>query len=301
MRKCAAVAAVIALMAAAFFLPEVLSAWNDRQLLNSLSIETQSEEREGFAESLQLTVAEKLLLLREGNLVAMELRGEVVQGMNVSVSAPDGEAFWAVTYLEDGEERELPPELKSANEAEIEAYQSEEKELWEARLAAVLAEVRSLQDMGGLPELWSADAELEYTGYGEILYMDAGTQVSFQVYHITVSCTPYTLDMMVDVQSGRILSFSLQWGWGGSPNWGPRGAAGFGPVWRNYWGMDMVSSSWYNDYTKSILEQAETKVATNGDTQAHGQISFTFDGQSVSIPLDCAAYGGRYCAISWNT
>ena len=63
--------AAAALLAAAFFLPAALSQWGDRRLLDEPHITRQDEEREGFAESLQLSVAEKLFLLRSGSAVCV--------------------------------------------------------------------------------------------------------------------------------------------------------------------------------------------------------------------------------------
>ena len=72
MSKLLAIALTALLMAAAFFLPAQLSHWNDRLLLDEPHI-FQEEEREGFARSVGLTVAEKVLLLRGGNLDSLNL------------------------------------------------------------------------------------------------------------------------------------------------------------------------------------------------------------------------------------
>ena len=162
-------------------------------------------------------------------------------------------------------------------------------------------EIRSLQAVGGLPDLWNEEDEpLDCTGYGELLYIDPDTRMSFQVYHLTLSRNTMSMRLMVDIQSGRILSFTLQWGQEDIPSWGLRGAANFGGVWRNYWGMDSVSSGWYDDYTRNILERAEELYRNNGDYASHGQISFTYDGQSLSIPLECEGRRGRSFIIRWN-
>ena len=65
--------AAAALLAAAFFLPALLSHWGDQRLLDEPHITRQDEEREGFAESLQLSVAEKLFLLRSGSVTSVAL------------------------------------------------------------------------------------------------------------------------------------------------------------------------------------------------------------------------------------
>ncbi len=297
MRKgIAAVAALVvaALMALSFFLPEGLSNLHDQQLLNSPHIQVQNEDWEGFAESIQLTVAEKVMLLRSGTLNVMALTAGEVEGMYVP--GPDG---WELTLNVSGNEPVLP-ELKAATDEEITSYFAELNQTWEERLEAAQAEIRSLQAVGGLPELWRESEPLNCTGYGEMLYIDPDTRMSFQVYNLTLSRNTLSMHLMADAQSGRILSFSLQWGQEDAPAWGLRGSANFGGVWRNYWDMDLVSSDWYGDHTRSILERAEELYRNNGDYTAHGQISFTYDGQSLSIPLECEGYRGRSFVIRWN-
>ena len=298
MRKgIAAVAALVvaALMALSFFLPEGLSNLHDQQLLNSPHIQVQNEDWEGFAESIQLTVAEKVMLLRSGTLNVMALTAGEVEGMYVP--GPDG---WELTLNVSGNEPVLP-ELKAATDEEITSYLAELNQTWEERLEAVQTEIRSLQAVGGLPDLWNEEDEpLDCTGYGELLYIDPDTRMSFQVYNLTLSRNTLSMHLMADAQSGRILSFSLQWGQADAPAWGLRGSANFGGVWRNYWDMDSVSSDWYGDHTRSILERAEELYRNNGDYTAHGQISFTYDGQSLSIPLECEGYRGRSFVIRWN-
>ena len=78
-QKIWAVMTVAVLMAGAFFLPELLLTWEDSQSLDILRLESQDEDREGFAGSIQLTVPEKILLLRSGVLTVMELDRMVVE------------------------------------------------------------------------------------------------------------------------------------------------------------------------------------------------------------------------------
>lgn len=290
-------AAAAVLTALAFFLPEWLSAQRDKQLLDSPSIQVQNGEQEGFAESLELSVAEKLLMLRSGTMTVMALD----QGSKESeylVVYENAEAKFSVLPGEYTEN--LPAELKAESENVITAYEEEMTQIWQERFEAVQNELRSLQAAGGLPELWTEDGEVYYTGYGDLLYMDPDTKISFQAYRASIESESYSIDVTIDLQSGRILCFNLRWSRGTAPNWGIRGASNFGSVWRNYWGLDSVSSGWYNEYNKSILEQTEESYRINGDYNAHGQISFTYDGQSIPVPLDCEAYSGRSFAISWN-
>lgn len=302
MYKLLAALLTICLVAAAFFLPEELSQWGDRQLLDKPNITRQDEEREGFAESVQMTVAEKLLLLRSGTANSMDLDGGVVSGL-YPLSAAPGETAWGQTGLSvliDVEQDTEAAELKALSEEEINVYREEISQLWRERVEAVRAEVHTLQVMGGLPTLWNVDSELAFTGYGDTLYLDTATQMSFQAYRMTLSAAPYALEMTVDVQSGRVLAFHLEWSGGEALNWGPRGASNFGPAWRDYWGLDSVGSGWYNNYNQAILEDALGQLRNNGDYGSHGQIAFTYDGQSIPVPLNGLGYSDRRFDLLWN-
>ena len=290
---------MVALLAAAFFLPERLLAWGDRQLLDSLHMESRSEEREGFAESIQLTVPEKILLLRGGKLTLMELDRTVVERVTLKDDGDGGEESGPVVTFSAGEQNGSPA-LKVGTAEELEQYTREAEQLWEARLESLRGEIRSLQSLGGLPELWKADGAPDYTGYGGLLYLDPDTHINFQVYQISLRWEGYSLDLLVDTQSERILSFSLEWTAGNRPNWGLRGASNFGSAWRDYWKMDSVSTGWYNEYTRNVLENVESQLAVNGDYAAHDQITFLYDGQSLAVPLDCRGAWSRNFAITWN-
>lgn len=293
MIKWAAAGVVALLLAAAFFLPEWLSSVHDGQLLDRAVIQTWSGEQEGFAESVQLSVAEKLLLMRSGSLTAMELSRDDVSGVYVNIS---GSVEPEIPF-----DRQEDAELRASPEEEMTAYEKELVQKWENRMEQVKQELRSLQANGGLPELWSADSDLSYAGYGELLYMDSDARLSFQVYRMILESESCSITVTVDVQSGRILAFSLRWGWEGkTPSWGHRGAAGFGSVWRNYWGMDAIGGGWDNDYNRGILERTSDGVYLNSDYNAVSQISFTYDGQSIGIPLECWVSGGRSCTVNWN-
>ncbi|MDE7260698.1 MAG: hypothetical protein K2N78_01345 [Oscillospiraceae bacterium] len=296
MRAKVLTAAMLALLvAAAFFLPERLLTWGDQALLDSLHMESQDEAREGLAESIQLTVAEKIMLLRGGRLTVMEL--EQVMPERLILTEGEAVAGEAAVYSA-GELRTAPPE-EELTPAEAARY-AEAASLWEARLAAVRGEIRALQTMGGLPELWNTEGPLFYTDYGDLLYLDTDTHMSFQVYQISLLWEGYTLTLQVDVQSGRILSFALVWYSGGLPNWGSRNASGFGSAWRDYWQMDSVSTGWYNEYTRGILENMEAQVSNSGDYAARDQITFLYDSQSLSIPLESQGSRNRHFLITWN-
>lgn len=298
-RKAWILLAMACLIAAAFLLPERLSAWNDRLTIDRLTIETANVVREGFAESVQMTVAEKLILLRSGTLTAMDLNGEIAGGVYDSDS---GGSDFTILYSPDSSELAagLTDSPKAAAGEENAAYTQETREQWEGRLVKLRQEVGALQNMGGLPEIWASDSEVSYTGYGEWLYMDTASRMSFPVYHMLVACGVYSLDVLVDEQSGRILSFNLGWSPPGGLNWGLRDAARFGGAWRNYWEMDAVAGDWYSPHNQIILERTWETVRTDGEYSAHSQIGFTYDGQTVSVPLECWG-SDRGCTITWNS
>ena len=66
-------ALTLALVALAIFLPAKLSQWNDRLLLDEPHVLRQDAEREGFAESMQLSIGEKLLMTRSGSASVLRL------------------------------------------------------------------------------------------------------------------------------------------------------------------------------------------------------------------------------------
>ena len=189
--KYAAALMVAALLAAAFFLPEWLTALHDRQLLDNPAVETSEEDHEGFAEAIGLTVAEKLLLMRSGTLTVMDLGRE----MEAQISSFRNAESELVVLWKNGED---------SGEAELQGYSEELSQVWETRLAAVQQEIRNLQAMGGLPALWSENDEVACGNMSEVLYMDPVTQMNFQVYRMTLLCGHYQMAVSVDAQSGRI-------------------------------------------------------------------------------------------------
>lgn len=284
-----AAALAAALAAAAFFLPEELLIWGDRQRVDHLHVESRSEEREGFAESLRLTVPEKVMLLRSGRMTVMELDQGVRENVMIGTYKAEGNnvySFWGSPLLE--------------TETAEDRY-NEAAGVWSGRLTAVREELLALQSLGGLPEVWTAEGPLACTDCVDLLYLDPETRVSFQVYRLTLLWQGYNADLLVDLQSGRILSLSLAvWVQGGQPAWGARGASGFGGAWRDYWQMDSVSAGWYSEQIRSILEDGALYMSNSGDYAAAEQIAFLYDGLSLSVPLDCQWTRSRYFFISWN-
>lgn len=109
----AALALSAALIALAFYLPPQLSRWDDRKIMDEPQI-TKGEEREGLADSLRLTVAEKLLLMHDGSLSYLSL--------------PGGEAKVRYTIEND------TGGVYISSEPEVKAPAADDEE-WSARLA----------------------------------------------------------------------------------------------------------------------------------------------------------------------
>ena len=277
--------AAAALLAAAFFLPAALSQWGDRRLLDEPHITRQDEEREGFAESLQLSVAEKLFLLRSGSVISVALEDMETaavyfknQGGNITLESA---SLWA-----DGEGG---------------AYELEENERkWNQRLARVRSELRGLQTAGALPYLWDSEDEVTCTAHHQTLYIDQESQLSFLAYDMSLSGPPYAMRVMVDAKTERILSFRLSWSKGQRPDWGFRGSARFGSAWRDYWGMDSVSSAWNSEYIRSLLDMPLEEFLRSGSYNANADIAFTYDGQTLRAPLVNWVYSNSDGVLEWN-
>lgn len=244
----AVLALAAVLVALAFFLPPQVSRWYDQQLMDEPKV-TQVEDREGLADSIRLTVAEKLMLLQSGNLSFLALPGEEAEVRYIIKDGSGG------VYISS------EPEVDEPIEGDEE---------WETRLTGVKRELLALQRTGGLPELWTEDTNPELISSGEMLYIDNNTQVSFLVYHME-------------------LSFS---------SWGAAGAANFGSAWRDYWGMDSVDPSWNTPRINELL--SSSPLTSNSEYSAAGEISFTYDGQTLRASLYGWCSGGN-CAVQWNT
>ena len=156
--------AAAALLAAAFFLPALLSHWGDQRLLDEPHITRQDEEREGFAESLQLSVAEKLFLLRSGSVTSVAL-GDV----------ETAEVLW-----QEKDTAGVSALWQGSADAARELEENEKK--WQQRLTRVRSELRGLQTAGALPYLWDSGDEVECTAHRQTLYIDGESQVSFLSY-----------------------------------------------------------------------------------------------------------------------
>ena len=193
----AVLALAAVLVALAFFLPPQVSRWYDQQLMDEPKV-TPMEDREGLADSIRLTVAEKLMLLQSGNLSFLALPGEEAEVRYIIEDGSGG------VYISS------EPEVDEPIEGDEE---------WETRLTGVKRELLALQRTGGLPELWTEDTNPELISSGEMLYIDNNTQVSFLVYHMELSFSGWGIGVTVDDSSGKVLSMSLRWS-------GPRPPAG---------------------------------------------------------------------------
>lgn len=272
----AVLALAAVLVALAFFLPPQVSRWYDQQLMDEPKV-TQVEDREGLADSIRLTVAEKLMLLQSGNLSFLALPGEEAEVRYIIEDGSGG------AYISS------EPEVDEPIEGDEE---------WETRLTGVKRELLALQRTGGLPELWTEDTNPELISSGEMLYIDNNTQVSFLVYHMELSFSGWGIGVTVDDSSGKILSMSLRWSRATPPSWGAAGAANFGSAWRDYWGMDSVDPSWNTPRINELL--SSSPLTSNSEYSAAGEISFTYDGQTLRASLYGWCSGGN-CAVQWNT
>lgn len=294
---CAAL--TLALVALAFYLPARLSRWNDRLLLDEPHITRQEAEREGFAESMQLSIGEKLLMIQGGSTSVLRLEEETV---SVRFGITDGSA----TVYTGTENPYIYLRDLDGSTAAVEdvVYDAEaEAEKWRQRLTDIQDELHTLYQLGAIPQLWSSAETVDIASGGQVLYMNSDTQVSFQVYYATLSRAPYTINVAVDVQSGRILAFTLTWPVGSDVNlvWGLRGMSNFGGGWRDYWGLDSVDSNWNSPHIRSILDQQETILTKDGSYNANADIAFSYDGQSIYIPISSTAVLSRTCQLSWNS
>ena len=269
-------ALTVILAALAFYLPPRLSQWSDQKIMNDPRI-VRTEERESLADSLQLTVAEKLQLLREEDLSLLPLPGE------------DAELHYGI-HGDTGAYVSSEPVLET----------EQDRGEWNARLTGVKRELLALQRTGGLPELGSGELQAEIIDRGEMLYIDNSTQVSFLAWHMELELPAASLGVTVDDQTGKILSLSLRWSRDTPPSWGAAGAAGFGAAWRDYWGMDSVDPNWNSQRINDLLTSATVFASNSGDYSGVGEICFTYNGQTLRAPLYGWCSGG-VCTVQWNT
>ena len=273
----ASLALAAALIALAFFLPPQISRWEDRKIMDQPRI-TRVEDREGLADSLGLTVAEKLLRMQEGDLSYLSLPGE---GAQVCYTIEEGTGH---VYISSEPEQRDP---------------AEEDEAAGVRLTAGLPGGAGPPRSRGPPPPWRGGVPAELTDSGEILCIDNNTQLSFLICHASLSLPNGSAGVTYDQQSGKILSLSLRWLRDQPPSWGAGGAANFGGAWRDYWGMDSVDPGWSTVRIKEILSTTPP-LAGSGDYAAAGEITFTYDGQELRAPVYSWGSSGT-CALQWNT
>ena len=283
MRRATAVFLTALLTAGAFFLPARLSERDDLRLLNTPHVIRQ-EEREGFAESLQLSAAEKLLLLRSSSVSSVALDDDTV----------------TILYGNEKAEVKVYPSDLPPNNPELTSELEENARKWEERTARVLTEIRSLQTLGALPYLWEDSAEVVCTSRHQLLYIDQDSQLSFLVYSMYLTSPTYNMYLTADAKTFRIFSFRISWNKCPPPGWGFQGTAQFGTAWRDYWGMDSVSSAWNTEYIRSVLEMPDAALNRNGSYNANADIAFTYGGQTLRVPLVNWVSGNMDGMLEWN-
>lgn len=312
MRKVLAVVLTAALLAAAVFLPERLAALSDGRTFDRLQI--QQEDRESFSESVQLTVAEKLLLLRSGDMEALALNDDPVQATGIRFSVTGGEVSVVeetgaeagtfdssrrALYVLSGDGEELMLVEEGSGEiADGEALE-EACDKWSDRVRSAQRELWALQSAGALPSLWTASDTAECGGFREYVVIDPATQVSFGMYRMSLDADPFSVSLWADAQTGRVLSLSLIWS--GDLSWGPSRGGGnvFGGAWRSYWSMDGVDGSWY-PAVRDIMETTASLTARNGDFSAVCGVAFTYNDTRYPVTLECIARGNGESVLTWN-
>ena len=286
-----ALPAFLLLVAAAFFLPGYVFRLQDDLLLDTPHIDQLGDSREEFSDSIRLSVPEKLMLLRNGDLSWVE----VGDSPSIRMALTNGE----LSFYESEELAFTSEKDAAADQNEIKASETEAR-IWSSRVTAVMGELRGLQRIGALPALWSQEDTVELTGRREVLYIDNASQVSFTVYYMELNAEPYSMGLTVDGQTDRVLAFTLRWGLGEGPlNWGVTGAASFSTAWRDYWGMDQVDQ-WYGEQRKDILEGTDAAANLYGGYSAKVDVSFLYGGQTVKVPLYSWATPSRGCSLQWN-
>ncbi len=285
-----ALPAALLLVAMATFLPERISLRGDHALFDTPHLIAEDTEGRDLSESVQLALPEKLLLLRSGSLSTLSVGAVEFREDIFNVSTNETETL--VNGQEAGERLAWWEEQGYAPE------EAEDAAVWAGRLASVRRELLALQTAGALPALWDASSTLTLGNPTESIYVDNESKVAFSVYGMTLNCAPYSLQVRVDAQTGRVIAFGLWWEPGAKLNWGANGAASFGDAWRSYWGMDTVDSSWRSAYIQGILTQAEETA--NGDSSLGG-VNFTYDGQSLEVLVYCQHLSkDRQCVLLWN-
>jgi len=268
----------------AIFLPEYLSRKGDETLFDRLYVETEAgADQMSFSESMEPAVAEKLLLLRTGELIPLRLPGE--------------ESEFRVVLLPGGEAA-----IYESEEPTLKETVTQEQADWNRRLSDVLPELQILQKLGAIPLVYTEGETVELTGKSQIWYMSREGGTGFLLNYMEIACGGYVLDLTTDSDTGKILGFAIRWGKKAPPSWGASGAANFGAAWRDYWGMDSVDAAWNSDRVKEILTNTEKLFRPGGETYFASDLGFQSGGQTVRIPLYCRETGGgEIRSIQWNS
>ena len=65
--------------------------------------------------------------------------------------------------------------------------------------------------------------------------------------------------------------------------------------------MDSVNSAWNSEYIRSLLDMPLEEFLRSGSYNANADIAFSYDGQSIYIPISSTAVLSRTCQLSWNS
>lgn len=278
------------LVAVAFFLPDQLSRWKDGTLLDQPQIMGSEAGEQSFANSIRLTLPEKLRLLRSGTLTPMEIPEEEREVH--LVVGPNGSIFFSEEPAQNAGE----PGVTYTEAPDIDVNDQQ----MERRLEQLRQELLALQKVGAMPLLWEEGSQVELHSSQEVLYIEMDTQVSFPVCYLELRSAPYSLSLTVDGQTGKILAFSLRWTQDGSLRWAA-GTSNFSNAWKEYWDMDGVNVSYMSSqYLDGILSQPPPWE--NGPYTASTEVAFYYGDEVIRVPLLCRngsdMSGG---SLQWNS
>lgn len=261
----------VLLVAVAFYLPDQLSRWQDESLLDTPQIFRSDDALQDFAASIRLSIPEKIRLLRSRKLTPVEIPEEERE-IRLTLDAKGN-----VSRSEAPNLKESGAELSEEARAEAE----KQEETWRRRVTSARSEVRSLQKAGGIPLLWPEDALVTADNYREFLYIDTETQVTFLAYDMELSAANFTLSLLVDEQTGKILSFTAKVR-GGQFAW-EKGSGNFADAWRDYWYMDEVESTYAGTSIQEMLKPPPPQG--NSAYSASAEVGYSYGGEIVRVPL----------------
>ena len=273
MRKYAAPLLAVLVAVSAFFLPEILCRREDDHILDQSHL-IQQKEGEDFSQWSQFSVAEKLLLIRSGNVQRVSLPRDTVPETRY--------------VLRSGRLEPVAQDF-SANTADDPEAQA--LELWSQRIQQAYSELNTLQKAGAVPPIWSEGDVISLKRHSQSLYIDRETQVSFPVYSLELLGPPYDVYLTIDSQSGRIMGAAIAWAMTDFPKWEPMRLT----FWKDYWHMDSLNPELLDTVLRDLRFPARDKEQT-----LTLEAVFTYDDQTLLVPITRRDYSSSCSALFWN-